>query len=66
MTSSSIQTAYIVAAQRLPVGRKGGVLAQARPDALAGVPGLGPARRAELVAAATLARAHSAIGMLPR
>jgi acetyl-CoA acyltransferase len=32
MTSSSIQTAYIVAAQRLPVGRKGGVLAQARPD----------------------------------
>jgi DNA repair protein RadC len=42
-------------------------LAQARPDALAGVPGLGPARRAELVAAFELARRAAAepLGLAP-
>lgn len=57
--SKQIQDAYIVAATRLPVGKKGGALASVRPDdmlahairsVVARVPGLDPARIGDVIA----------------
>ena len=67
--SKQIQDAYIVAATRLPVGKRNGAYATTRPDdmlaaalngALAQAPGLDPARIEDVIAAAPCPRPNRA------